>query len=156
MVEFSVRIDFYRDPDKPPQDAGYVGSALRDGFHAVVLPRVGEYLAGVGDSRTWHGSDGPTGGPYAEVLAVEHSPTPAWRFPPDQPQEDREPGVRLVLRGEWPGDRTLTGELPGPGEAMLRDYDAQGGWELHFFSDHTPVEPFPGQPLMRSITSRSR
>src|SRR5215211_2338349 len=40
MAEFSVRIDFYRSPDKPPQDAGYVGSALRDGFHAVVLPRV--------------------------------------------------------------------------------------------------------------------
>jgi hypothetical protein len=33
MAEFSVRIDFYRSPDKPPQDAGYVGSALRDEFH---------------------------------------------------------------------------------------------------------------------------
>jgi hypothetical protein len=57
-----------------------------------------------------------------------------------------------VLRGAWPGYRAITGELPGPGEAMLRDYDAQG-WRLQFFSDHIPVEPFPGQPLMRSIAS---
>jgi hypothetical protein len=149
MVEFSVRIDFYRDP-KGPTD--YVGSALRDGFTALVLPRVGEYLSMVGDSHVWQGPDGPTGGPYAEILAVEHSPTPAWRIAPDQPQEEREPGVRLVLRGVWPGDRTLRGELPGPGEQMLRDYDAQGGWALWFFSDHTPVEPFPSQPLMRSPT----
>jgi hypothetical protein len=35
---------------------------------------------------------------------------------------------------------------------MLRDYDARGGWALWFFSDHTPVEPFPSQPLMRSPT----
>ena len=68
-------------------------------------------------------------------------------------QEEREPGVRLVLRGGWPGDRTLTGELPGPGEQMLRDYDARG-WQLDFFSDHAPVEPFPSQPLMRSVRDR--
>jgi hypothetical protein len=128
-----------------------VGSALRDGFTATVLPRVGEYVSGIGDSHVWHGPDGPTGGPYAEVLAVEHFSAPAWRLDPDRPQEVLAPGVRLVFRGEWPGDRTLTGELPGPGEAMLRDYDAQGGWALHFFSDHSPVEPFPGQPLMRSV-----
>ena len=63
--------------------------------------------------------------------------------------------MRLVLRGGWPGDRTLTGGLPGPGEQMLRDYDARG-WRLDFFSDHTPVEPFPSQPLMRSVSSRDR
>src|SRR5215211_5954869 len=91
MVEFSVRIDFYRDP-KGPTD--YVGSALRDGFTAVVLPRVGEYVSGITDSHPWYGPDGETGGPYAEVLAVEHSPTPAWRIDPDKPQEEREPGVR--------------------------------------------------------------
>jgi hypothetical protein len=85
MAEFSVRIDFYRSPDKPPQDAGYVGSALRDEFH-------------------------------------------------------------MVVRAQWPGDGSLTDKPPGAGEQMLRDYDAQGGWRLHFFSDHAPVEPFPGQP----------
>jgi hypothetical protein len=141
MVEFSVRIDFYRDP-KGPTD--YVGSALRDGFTAVALPRVGEYLLGVGDSYVWHGPDGETGGPYAAVCAVEHSPAPSWSDP-----GRGDPAVQLVLRGEWPGDRTLTGELPGPGEGMLRDYEARG-WQLQFFSDHTPVEPFPSQPLMRS------
>jgi hypothetical protein len=153
MVEFSVRIDFYRDP-KGPTD--YVGSALRDGFTAAVLPRVGEYLAGVGDSYVWYGPADETGGPYAEVCAVEHFPTPAWKVDPNKPADDRTPGVRLVLRGAWPGDRAITGELPGPGEAMLRDYDAQGGWSLQFFSDHAPVEPFPGQPLMRSIAGRMR
>lgn len=35
MVEFSVRIDFYRDLEGPKD---YVGSALRDGLSAVVLP----------------------------------------------------------------------------------------------------------------------
>jgi hypothetical protein len=35
MVEFSVRIDFYRDP-KGPTD--YVGSALRDGFTRWCCP----------------------------------------------------------------------------------------------------------------------
>ena len=36
MVEFSVRIDFYRDLEGPKD---YVGSALRDGLSAVVLPQ---------------------------------------------------------------------------------------------------------------------
>jgi hypothetical protein len=62
MVEFSVRIDFYRDLEGPKD---YVGSALRDGLSAVVLPRVGEHVLGLGP-----------------------------------------------------------------------DADAQGGWQLHFFSDH--------------------
>jgi hypothetical protein len=35
MVEFSVRIDFYRDLEAPKD---YVGSTLRDGLSAVVLP----------------------------------------------------------------------------------------------------------------------
>jgi hypothetical protein len=34
---------------------------------------------------------------------------------------------------------------------MLWEYDAQGGWQLHFFSDHAPVEPFPGHPLMGGL-----
>jgi hypothetical protein len=45
MVEFSVRIDFYRDLEGPKD---YVGSALRDGLSAVVLPRVGEHVLGRG------------------------------------------------------------------------------------------------------------
>jgi hypothetical protein len=44
MVEFSVRIDFYRDLEGPKD---YVGSALRDGLSAVVLPRVGEHVLGL-------------------------------------------------------------------------------------------------------------
>jgi hypothetical protein len=45
MVVFSVRIDFYRDLEAPKD---YVGSALRDGLSAVVLPRVGEHVLGLG------------------------------------------------------------------------------------------------------------
>jgi hypothetical protein len=45
MVEFSVRIDFYRDLEGPKD---YFGSALRDGLTAVVLPRVGEHVLGLG------------------------------------------------------------------------------------------------------------
>jgi hypothetical protein len=36
------------------------------------------------------------------------------------------------------------------------DYDAQGGWQLHFFSDHAPVEPFPGHPLMGGLDLEGR
>jgi hypothetical protein len=49
------------------------------------------------------------------------------------------------MHGLWPGD----GPLAGP--RMLREYDAQGGWQLHFLTDHAPVEPFPGQPLMGGL-----
>jgi hypothetical protein len=52
---------------------------------------------------------------------------------------------RCRMHGLWPGD----GPLAGP--RMLREYDAQGGWQLHFLSDHAPVEPFPGQPLMGGL-----
>jgi transposase len=45
MVEFSVRIDFYRNLEGPKD---YVGSALRDGLTSVVLPRVGEHVLGLG------------------------------------------------------------------------------------------------------------
>jgi hypothetical protein len=146
MVDFSVRIDFYRDP-KGPTD--YVGSAERDGFTAPVLPRVGEYVSGVGDSHVWYRPAGETGGPYAEVCAVEHHPWPAWRVDSTKPAAEQVHRVTLVLRGAWPGDRSQAGELPEPGEGMLREYDAQK-WSLLFFSDHTPVVPFPDQPLMRS------
>lgn len=69
MVEFSVRIDFYRDLEGPK---GYVGSALRDGLSAVVLPRVGEHVSGLGPDA-WR--KGPYGDPYSVVRAVEHSAT---------------------------------------------------------------------------------
>ena len=45
MVEFSVRIDFCRDLEGPKD---YVGSALRDGLSAVVLPPVGRVSAKCG------------------------------------------------------------------------------------------------------------
>jgi hypothetical protein len=59
MVEFSVRIDFYRDLEGPKD---YVGSALRDGLTAVVLPRVGEHVLGLG-ANAWR--KGPTATPTA-------------------------------------------------------------------------------------------
>ena len=132
MVEFSVRIDFYRDLEGPKD---YVGSTLRDGLSAVVLPRVGEHVLGLGPNA-WRK------GPYGIVHAVEHSAKPAWKLNPTAPDEKEDPAVTLVFQALWPGD----GPLAGP--RMLREYDAQGGWRLHFFSDHAPVEPFPGQPLM--------
>jgi len=101
--------------------------------------------------RAWR--SGPYGDPYSVVEAIEHHPTPAWQVDPARPEEERGPSVTLVVRALWPGDGSLTGKPPGAGEQMLRDYDAQGGWRLHFFSDHAPVEPFPGQPLMRSVPS---
>jgi hypothetical protein len=60
--------------------------------------------------------------------------------------------VRLVVWGLWPGDVDIGGHggEHSPGLAMLRDYDAQGGWQLWFFSDYAPVEPLEGQPMMRS------
>ena len=61
MVEFSVRIDFYRDLEGPED---YVGSALRDGLSAVVLPRVGEHVLGLGPDA-WR--KGPYGEPYSVV-----------------------------------------------------------------------------------------
>jgi hypothetical protein len=138
MVEFSVRIDFYRDLEGPKD---YVGSALRDGLSAVVLPRVGEHILGLGPDA-WH--KGPYGDPYSVVHAVEHRATPAWKLDPTKPEEE-DPTVTLVFQALWPGD----GPLAGP--RMLREYDAQGGWQLHFFSDHAPVEPFPGHPLMGGL-----
>ncbi|HZN97299.1 MAG TPA: hypothetical protein VFB61_06170 [Gemmatimonadales bacterium] len=56
----------------------------------------------------------------------------------------------LVFQALWPGD----GPLAGP--RMLREYDAQGGWQLHFFSDHAPVEPFPSHPLMGGLDLEGR
>jgi hypothetical protein len=140
MVEFSVRIDFFRTLEGPKD---YVGSALRDGLTAVVLPRVGEHVLGLGPNA-WR--KGPYGEPYSVVQAVEHRVTPAWKLDPAKPAEEEEnPTVMLVFEALWPGD----GPLAGP--RMLREYDAQGGWQLHFFSDHAPVEPFPGHPLMGGL-----
>jgi hypothetical protein len=34
MIEFNIRIDFFRDLEDGPK--GYVGSALRDGLRALV------------------------------------------------------------------------------------------------------------------------
>jgi hypothetical protein len=138
MVEFSVRIDFFRELDPDPKD--YVGTALRRGLTAVVLPRVGESVGGLGPIAWRSGSHDV---PYPEVRAVEHFPVPAWQLDPAKPDDDQEPAVTLVFRAEWPGD----GPLAGP--RVLREYDAQGGWELAFFSDNAPVEPLPGQPMMR-------
>ncbi|HEY6589527.1 MAG TPA: hypothetical protein VI751_00625 [Actinomycetota bacterium] len=144
MVEFSVRIDFYRDLEGPKD---YVGSALRDGLSAVVLPRVGEHVLGLGPDA-WR--KGPYGEPYSVVQAVEHRATPAWKLDPTTPEEEEDPTVMLVFQALWPGD----GPLAGP--RMLREYDAQGGWQLHFFSDHAPVEPFPGHPLMGGLDLEGR
>jgi hypothetical protein len=83
MVVFSVRIDFYRDLEGPKD---YVGSALRDGLSAVVLPRVGEHVLGLGPDA-WR--KGPYGEPYSVVQAVEHRATPAWKLDPTTPERRR-------------------------------------------------------------------
>jgi hypothetical protein len=137
MVEFSVRIDFYRDLEDSLK--GYVGSALRDGLRAPVVPRVGEYVHGLGNASVWYGPAGRTGGPYSAVAAVEHAPVPA--FKADPADAEKQPTVTVVVRALWPGDGPLAGER------VLRDYDEQG-WKLHFFSDNSPIRAFPGQPLM--------
>jgi hypothetical protein len=138
MVEFNVRIDFYRDLEDGPKE--YVGSALRDGLRALAVPRVGEYVHGLGPSYVWYGPAGPTGGPYSAVAAVEHAPVPAFKADPTK-AEEQQPSVTVVVRALWPGDGPLAGER------LLRDYDQQG-WQLHFFSEHTPIQAFPDQPLM--------
>jgi hypothetical protein len=135
MIEFNVRIDFFRDLENGPKE--YVGSALRDGLRALVVPRVGEYVHGLGPPSVWYGPAGRTGGPYS---AVEHAPVPAFKADPAQAKE-QQPSVTVVVRALWPGDGPLAGER------VLRDYDQQG-WQLHFFSEHTPIQAFPSQPLM--------
>jgi hypothetical protein len=137
MVEFYVRIDFFRDLEDGPQ--GYVGSALRDGLRAPVVPRVGEYVLGLGPPSVWSGPTEPTGGPYSAVAVVEHAPVPAFKANPVEVEE--QPSVTVVVRALWPGDGPLAGER------VLRDYD-QRGWRLTFFSNNTPIQAFPGQPLM--------
>jgi hypothetical protein len=139
MVEFSVRIDFFRDLEESGSK-GYVGSALRDDLRALVVPRVGEYVHGLGPSSVWYGPDGRTGGPYSAVAAVEHAPVPSFKADPAEPR-DQQPTVTVVVRALWPGDGPLAGQR------VLRDYDERG-WQLHFFSNNTPIEAFPGQPLM--------
>jgi hypothetical protein len=138
MIEFTVRIDFFRDLEDGPK--GYVGSALRDGLRALVLPRVGEYVHGLGPASVWHGSEGRTGGPYSGVAAIEHAPVPAFKADPLTAKE-QPPTVTVVVRALWPGDAPLAGER------LLRGYDQQG-WKLHFFSDNTSIQALPGQPLM--------
>jgi hypothetical protein len=137
MVEFNVRIDFYRELEGGPKE--YVGSALRDGLRAPVVPRVGEFVHGLGPSSVWYGPTGRTGGPYSGVAAVEHAPVPAFKASPAQAEEH--PTVTVVVRALWPGDGPLAGER------LLHDYDQQD-WRLHFFSEHTPIQAFPDQPLM--------
>jgi hypothetical protein len=139
MVEFNVRIDFFRDLEESGPK-GYVGSALREGLRALVVPRVGEYVHGLGDASVWYGPTGRTGGPYSAVAAVEHAPVPAFKADPAKAQE-QQPTVTVVVRALWPGDGPLAGER------VLRDYDRQG-WQLHFFSNNAPIQAFPGQPLM--------
>jgi hypothetical protein len=114
-------------------------SALHDGLRAPVVPRVGEYVHGLGPSEVWCGPAGPTGGPYSAVAAVEHAPVPAFKARPVEGEE--QPTVTVVVRALWPGDGPLAGER------VLRVYDQQG-WRLAFFSDNTPIQAFPGQPLM--------
>ncbi len=84
MVEFNVRIDFYRELEGSPKE--YVGSALHDGLRALVVPRVGEYVHGLGPSSVWYGPAGRTGGPYSAVAAVEHAPVPAFKADPSRPR----------------------------------------------------------------------
>lgn len=105
-------------------------------MRAVTLPRVGEYVHGLGDAEVWYGRQGRTGGPYSAVAAVEHAPVPAFKA-----KQEGEPSVRLVVWALWPGD----GPMAGP--RMLAEYDAEG-WTLQFVSEHAPVERLPGQPLM--------
>jgi hypothetical protein len=66
-------------------------------------------------------------------------PVPAFKADPGQAQ-DQQPTVTVVVRALWPGDGPLAGER------VLRDYDQQG-WKLHFFSNNTPIQAFPDQPL---------
>jgi hypothetical protein len=139
MVQLNVRIDFFRDLEEGGPK-GYVGSAQRGGLQALVVPRVGEYVHGLGDASVWYGPEGRTGGPYSGVAAVEHAPVPAFKADPVEDKE-QQPSVTVVVRALWPGDGPLAGER------MLRDYDEQG-WKLHFFSDNTPIQAFPSQPLM--------
>ena len=68
-----------------------------------------------------------------------HAPVPAFKADPGQAQ-DQQPTVTVVMRALWPGDGPLAGER------VLRDYDQQG-WKLHFFSNNTPIQAFPDQPL---------
>jgi hypothetical protein len=138
MVEFNVRIDFFRQLEDGPK--GYVGSALRDGLRALVVPRVGEYVHGLGPPSVWYGPAGRTSGPYSAVATVEHAPVPAFKATSGE-AEEQQPTVTIVVRALWPGDGPLAGER------ILREYDQQG-WKLHFFSDNSPIQAFPGQPLM--------
>jgi hypothetical protein len=101
---------------------------------------LGEYVHGLGPSSVWYGPTGRTGGPYSAVATVEHAPVPAFKADSTQAKE-QQPTVTVVIRALWPGDGPLAGER------LLRDYDQQG-WKLHFFSDNTPIQAFPGQPLM--------
>ena len=77
--------------------------------------------------------------PWVGLAAVEHAPVPAFKADPAEAEE--QPTLTVVVRALWPGDGPLAGER------LLRDYDQQG-WKLHFFSEHTPIQAFPNQPLM--------
>jgi hypothetical protein len=126
MVGFSVRIDFYRDLEGPKD---YVGSAMRDRLSAVVLPRVGEHVLGLGPNA-WR--KGPYGDPYSVVQAVEHRATPAWKLDPTKPKRRRTQQSRWSSRrcgramAPWParvccGSTTL-GRLAAPlFQALLTD-----------------------------------
>lgn len=93
LVELGVRIEFYRDmwreAERPIE---YVGSAVRDGFRALAVPRAGE---GVGYIGPWTRET-----PYALVTSVEHLVgADAGR-------------VMVVVRAPWPGDG-MTDQLLG-------------------------------------------
>ena len=79
-------------------------------------------------------------GPTAASPPSSMPPVPAFKADPLTAKE-QPPTVAVVVRALWPGDGPLAGER------LLRDYD-QEGWKLHFFSDNTPIQAFPGQPLM--------
>ena len=111
MVEFSVRIDFYRDP-KGPTD--YVGSALRDGFTAVVLPRVGEYLSMVGDSHVWQGPDSPTGGPTPRSWPSSTPPPRRGGSTPTSPKRSGNPGSGWSSAASGPGTARSAASYPDP------------------------------------------
>jgi hypothetical protein len=112
MVEFSVRIDFYRDLEAPKD---YVGSTLRDGLSAVVLPP-GRRARAWPRPNAWR--KGPYGDPYGIVHAVEHSATPfsrgvsfnlAHRYRSASPRAGfGPPGERLR-----PGPASILGGLGG-------------------------------------------
>jgi hypothetical protein len=91
---------------------------------------------------------GPYGEPYSVVHAVEHRATPEWKLDPAKPEEEGDPAVMLVFQALWPGD----GPLAGP--RMLREYDAQGGWRLHFFSDHARSSRSRANRLWAGSTSK--